>query len=132
MSYNGSSFNRYRQNRPKVDASIFDSALRHFRRSDASEKKEEKYSRPLLDAFACEQVSIPRLYRLRFQNLAVLVLNIHRDHIFYKLNFKVGPGTNIAFFGSKLWSRKFRSFDNFHDAIGWHFCRRPFGRDFLS
>ena len=28
--------------RPKVDASIFDSALSHTRRSDASEKREEK------------------------------------------------------------------------------------------
>ena len=33
-------FNRYRQKRSKVDASIFDSALSHTRRSDASEKKE--------------------------------------------------------------------------------------------
>ena len=33
--------NRYRRKRPKVDASIFDSALSHTRRSDASEKKEE-------------------------------------------------------------------------------------------
>ena len=31
--------NRYRQKRPKVDASIFDAALSHNRRSDASEKK---------------------------------------------------------------------------------------------
>ena len=36
------SFNRYRRKRPKVDASIFDSALSHTRRSDASEKREEK------------------------------------------------------------------------------------------
>ena len=34
-------FNRYRRKRPKVDASIFDSALSHSRRSDASEKIEE-------------------------------------------------------------------------------------------
>ena len=34
-------FNRYRRKRPKVDASIFDSALSHTRRSDASEKREE-------------------------------------------------------------------------------------------
>ena len=56
--------NRYRRKRPKVDASIYDSALSHTRRSDASEKKEEKYSSPLLDVFACGQVSSPRLYRL--------------------------------------------------------------------
>ena len=31
----------HRRNRPKVDASIFDSALSHTRRSDASEKREE-------------------------------------------------------------------------------------------
>ena len=34
-------FNRYRRKRPKVDASIFDSALSHTRRSDASKKREE-------------------------------------------------------------------------------------------
>ena len=34
--------NRYRRKRPKVDASIFDSALSHTRRSDASEKKRRK------------------------------------------------------------------------------------------
>ena len=32
-------FNRYRRKRPKVDACIFDSALSHTRRSDASEEK---------------------------------------------------------------------------------------------
>ena len=32
--------NRYRQKRPKLDASIFDPALSHTRRSDVSEKKE--------------------------------------------------------------------------------------------
>ena len=31
----------HRRKRPKVDSSIFDSALSHTRRSDASEKKEE-------------------------------------------------------------------------------------------
>ena len=34
-------FNRYRRKRAKVVASIFDSALSHSRRSDASEKGEE-------------------------------------------------------------------------------------------
>ena len=34
-------FKRYRRKRPKVDASIFDSALSHTRRSDAAEKREE-------------------------------------------------------------------------------------------
>ena len=33
--------NRYRRKRPKVDTSIFDSALSHTRRSDASEKREK-------------------------------------------------------------------------------------------
>ena len=33
--------NRYRRKRPKVDASIFESALSHTRRSDASKKREE-------------------------------------------------------------------------------------------
>ena len=52
------SVNRYRRKRPKVDASIFDSALGRVA------KKERKISCPLLDVFACGQVSIPRLYRL--------------------------------------------------------------------
>ena len=34
-------FNRYRRKRPKVDASIFESALSQTRRSDASKKKTE-------------------------------------------------------------------------------------------
>ena len=33
--------NRYRQKRPKVDATNYDSALSHTRRSNASEKREE-------------------------------------------------------------------------------------------
>ena len=33
--------NRYRRKSPKVDASIFDAALSHTRRSDASEKKQK-------------------------------------------------------------------------------------------
>ena len=57
-------FNRYRRERPKVDASIFDSALSHTRRSDASEK-EKKIACPILDVFARGQVSSPRLYRLK-------------------------------------------------------------------
>ena len=56
---------RYRQRCSKVDANIFDSALSHTRRSDAS-KKRRKYSRPLLDVFACGQISSPRLYRLNY------------------------------------------------------------------
>ena len=57
--------NGYRRKGPKVDASIFDSALSHTRRSEASEKKEKKIACPLLDVFACGQVSSPRLYRLK-------------------------------------------------------------------
>ena len=60
---NSTRLNRYRRKRPKVDASIFDSALSHTRRSDAS-KKEKKIACPLLDVFACGQLSSPRLYRL--------------------------------------------------------------------
>ena len=37
-------FNRYSRKRPKVDASIVDSALSHTRRSDASEKEENSVS----------------------------------------------------------------------------------------
>ena len=58
--------NRYRRKRPKVDATFFDSALSHTRRSDASEKK-KKIACSLLNVFACGQVSTPRLYRLIMQ-----------------------------------------------------------------
>ena len=51
--------NRYRRKRPKVDASIFGSALGHTRPSDASEKM-MKIACQLLDVFACGQVSSPR------------------------------------------------------------------------
>ena len=51
------------ENVQKVDATNFDSALSHTRRSDASEKN--KIACPLLNVFALEQVSSPRLYRLR-------------------------------------------------------------------
>ena len=58
--------NRYRRKCPTVDASIFDSALSHTRRSDTSEK-EKKIACQLLDVFACGQVSSPRLHRLNVQ-----------------------------------------------------------------
>ena len=35
--------NRYRRKRPKVDESIFDSALSHTRRTDASEENNRVY-----------------------------------------------------------------------------------------
>ena len=59
-------FNRYRRKRPKVNTSFFDLALSHTRRSDASEKR-KKIACPLLNVFACVQVSSPRLYRLKEQ-----------------------------------------------------------------
>ena len=63
-----------------MDASIFDSALSHTRRSDASEKKEKKKTCPLLDIFACGQVSSPRLYRL------------NEDHFFNSLLMRIELG----------------------------------------
>ena len=65
--------NRYRRKRPKVDASIFDSALSHIRRSDASKKKEKKIACPLLgvspvDKFrvlACIGLGIERILKIR-------------------------------------------------------------------
>ena len=57
-------FNRYRRKRPKVDASIFDSALSHTRRSDASEKKEilafTLVQIRLLTSFESSHVSVNR------------------------------------------------------------------------
>ena len=47
----------------QCDQCIFDSALSHTRRSDATEKREEK-SVDILAKFACGQVLSPRLYRL--------------------------------------------------------------------
>ena len=70
--------NRYRRKRPKVDATIFDSALSHTRRLEASEKKEKKIACPLLDVFACGQVSSPRLNRL----MIVDNIKIEADPIF--------------------------------------------------
>ena len=55
--------NRYSRKRPKVDATIFDSALSHTRRSDASEKREEK-SVSTFGHFASGQVSSPRMHLL--------------------------------------------------------------------
>ena len=66
-------FNLYRQHRPKMDASIFDSALSHTGRSESSEK-EEKIACPLLDVFSCGQVSSHRLYRLSYIIYAYLLI----------------------------------------------------------
>ena len=68
----------------RVNASIFDSALSHTRRSDVSEKREENSVvalRSLLNVFACG-LSSPRLYRLRviFINLLNLLLEWQKFH----------------------------------------------------
>ena len=56
-----------------MNTSIFDSALSHTRRSDAS-KKGKKIACPLLDVFACGQVSSPRLYRLKvFSRFSIIL-----------------------------------------------------------
>ena len=58
----GLSLNRNRRKRPKVDArSLGTESYSSLRRV---EKKENKIACPLLDVFACGQVSSPRLYRL--------------------------------------------------------------------
>ena len=67
--------NRYRRKRPKVDASIFDSALSHTRRLDASEKREEfsvsTFGRiRLLTSFESSPISVNfRLIRFHFVDL---------------------------------------------------------------
>ena len=78
-------FYRYRRKRPKVDASIFDSAMSHTRRADASEK-EKKIACPLLDVFACGQVSSSRLYRLILKN--VLITHDGREASYLNFNLK--------------------------------------------
>ena len=71
-------FNRYRRKRPKVDASIFDSALSHTRRSDASEKKSENsvstFERfRLCTSFESSPVSVERTNskKLNIQNIKI-------------------------------------------------------------
>ena len=61
-------FNRYRRKRSKENASIFDSALSHTRRSDSSEKNEKKIACPLLHVFACGQVSRPPIVSVKTYN----------------------------------------------------------------
>ena len=70
--------NRSWRKRQKVDASIFDSALSHTRRSDASEKKEKKIACPLLDVFACVQnfESSPVLVNKTMSKKMILVWDI--------------------------------------------------------
>ena len=66
------------ENVKKMNASIFGSTLSHTGRLDASEKKRRKYSRPILNVFACGQVSSPRLYRLNYK-LSLLLRKINLD-----------------------------------------------------
>ena len=83
-------FNRHRPKLSKVNASIFDLALSHTRRSDSSEKREENsvvVVRSLFNVFACEQVSSSRLYRLipgrekNFQAHNVLKLKLFQKYL---------------------------------------------------
>ena len=62
---------------------FFDSALSHTRRSVASEKK-KKIACPLLDVFACGQVSSPRLYR--FNKIYEIIKKNHPARIYYIYN----------------------------------------------
>ena len=65
--------NRYRRKRPKLDASIFDTALSHTRRSDTSEKR-EKNSISTFGRF--------RLWTsLESSPLSVKVFKIHRSKV---------------------------------------------------
>ena len=75
--------NRYRRKLPKVDASIFDSALSHTRRSGASEKREENSVSTfgqirLWTSFEASAVlvKIPLLIPEYFSRLIVNFLNI--------------------------------------------------------
>ena len=84
-----SSIKRYMRKRPKVDASIFNSALSHTRRSDASEKK-EKIACPLFDVLSFGQVSSPRLYRLERKiprNIYFTYFKFSKCSILNKLDF---------------------------------------------
>ena len=72
-----------------MDASIFDSALSHTRRSDASENRKENRVvelRSVLNVFASEQVSSPRLYRLKLENFVNIFWIDSRKTNFLKKN----------------------------------------------
>ena len=58
-------FNRYKRIYTKEDASIFDWALSHTRRSHAAEKKEKKILASILVQIRLWAISSPRLYRFR-------------------------------------------------------------------
>ena len=73
--------NRYRRKRPKVDASIFDSVLSHTRRSDASEKRDEKsvstFGRfRLWTTFESSPVSVDKNVSSYFSRNEILVIII--------------------------------------------------------
>ena len=76
-------FNRYSRKRPKVDAGIFNSALSHTRRSDATEKR-KKIACPLSDVFSCGQVSSPRLFRIR-SFIGTFLINLRKGIFFVVL-----------------------------------------------
>ena len=67
------SFNRYRRKRPKNGREYFRLGSKSYSSLGRVGKK-KKIACPLLDVFACGQVSSPRLYRLSF-NLYFLVLS---------------------------------------------------------
>ena len=81
--------NRYRRKRSKVDASIFDSALSHTRRSNASEKKEEN-SVSTFGRFRLWRISSPRLYRLsyRLYFIQTIISLFHDIFVNQRINFR--------------------------------------------
>ena len=95
--YFKSNVNRYRRKRPKVDASIFDSALSHTRRSDSSEKREEN------------SVSTFGRFRLwkSFESSPVSV----NFNIFFKLN-RLAENRAILKMALKKLQEKFRTYSN--------------------
>ena len=67
-------FTRYRQKSPKVDASIFDSALSHTRRSDASENSGSTFGRfRLWTSFESSHVSVKLPYSDPFFNFCLKI-----------------------------------------------------------
>ena len=83
-----------------MDESIFDWALSHTRRSNASEKEEENSVvalRSLLNVIACGRISSPRLYRVRLK----AVFKVLNQILWFSLVFEMAK-IDWVFFLKKI------------------------------
>ena len=104
--------NRYRRKRPKVDASIFDSALSHTRRSEASEKKKnilastsERFrlwtsleASPVSFKFSCLKNRLKFIHpRCRKGQLYSFEFDLFSRGVFTAHNFKKSSNSNLRY-----------------------------------